>query len=165
MPQSFTGTGDFEDYLQQFSTAASLSSWHTTDQDKGPYYFALRLRENARHFHTTLSRDQQADFDLLIEAFRQNYTTNPDIPKARLKAAQQRPKQDIAAFLCDVRTLARRAYREHPDMIDQTVLTSFIEGLTDKTLRWELRKAKPLPTDDALTMAVELNSFLEIENG
>ena len=27
MPEAFTGEGDFEDYLQQFTTAATLSGW------------------------------------------------------------------------------------------------------------------------------------------
>ena len=165
MLESFTGTTDFEDYLQQFNTAALLSGWHSNTHDNRPHYFARLLKENALHFYTTLSFEQQTNVDLLIEAFRQNYTTNGNILKARLKAAEQQPKQDIAAFLCDVRTLARRAYRDFPEKIDPMVLTTFVEGLSDKTLRWELRKAKPQTADDALTAAMELNAFLEIENG
>ena len=165
MPESFTGKGDFEDYLQQFNTAALLSGWYSTAHDNRPHYFALRLRDNALHFYTTLSAAQQTNFDQLIDAFRQNYTTNGDILKARLKAAKQQPNQDISAFLCDVRTLARRAYRDTPGLIDPMVMTCFIEGLKDKTLRWELRKAKPATADQALTLAMELNSFLEIERG
>ena len=165
MPESFTGKGDFEDYLQQFNTAALLSGWYSNAHDNRPHYFALRLRENALHFYTTLSPSQQTNFDMLVDAFRQNYTINGDILKARLKAAKQQPNQDISSFLCDVRTLARRAYRDHPAMIDPVVLTCFIEGLSDKTLRWELRKAKLATADDALSLAMELNSFLEIENG
>ena len=140
MPESFTGSGDFEDYLQQFNTAAFMSGWYSTTHDNRPHYFALRLRQNALHFFTTLSVAQQTDFTLLVDAFRQNYTTNVDILKARLKAARQQPNQDIASFLCDVRTLARRAYRAFPHLVEQIVLTSFIEGLSDSTLRWELKK-------------------------
>ena len=165
MPESFTGSGDFEDYLQQFNTAAFLSGWYSTTHDNRPHYFALRLRQNAFHFFTTLSVAQQTDFTLLVDAFRQNYTTNVDILKARLKAARQQPNQDIASFLCDVRTLLRRAYRAFPHLIEQSVLTSFIEGLSDSTLRWELRKSKPATADEAITMAIELNSFLELEKG
>ena len=165
MPESFTGSGDFEDYLQQFNTAALLSGWFSPTHDNRPHYFALRLRGNALHFYTTLSAAQQTDFNLLVDAFRQNYTTNVDILKARLKAARQQPNQDISAFLCDIRTLARRAYRAFPHLVEQIVLTSFIEGLSDATLRWELRKSKPATADDALALAMELNSFLEIEKG
>ena len=165
MPESFTGSGDFEDYLQQFNTAAFLSGWYSATHDNRPQYFALRLRQNALHFFTTLSVAQQTDFTLLVDAFRQNYTTNVDIIKARLKAARQQPNQDIASFLCDVRTLARRAYRAFPHLVEQIVLTSFIEGLSDSSLRWELRKSKPATADEALSMAIELNSFLELEKG
>ena len=33
MPDGFTGEGDFEDYLQQFTTAARLSGWQTATTD------------------------------------------------------------------------------------------------------------------------------------
>ena len=50
MPESFTGSGDFEDYLQQFNTAALLSGRFSPSHDNRPHYFALRLRGNALHF-------------------------------------------------------------------------------------------------------------------
>ena len=136
MPEPFNGSGDFEDYLGQFNTAADLSGWYRPrSHDYRPQYFALRLKGNALHFYSTLSEDHQNDFNLLVEAFRQNYTTNVEILKARLKAARQQPGQDIATFLCDIRTLARRAYRDHPHLLEQIVVTSFIEGLNNSTLR------------------------------
>ena len=90
MPEPFNGSGDFEDYLGQFNTAAYLSGWYRPcSYDYRPHYFALRLKGNALHFYSTLSEDHQDDFNLLVEAFRQNYTTNVEILKARLKAARQ----------------------------------------------------------------------------
>ena len=164
MPEPFNGSGDFEDYLGQFNTAAYLSGWYRPcSHDYRPQYFALRLKGNALHFYSTLSEDHQDDFNPLVEAFRQNYTTNVEILKARLKAARQQPGQDIATFLCDIRTLARRAYRDHPRLLEQIVVTSFIEGLNNSTLRWELRKLKPENADHALTKALELQAYLELE--
>ena len=43
------------------------------------------------------------------------------------------------------------------------VLTSFIEGLHDSQLRWELRKSKPASPDAALALAVELPAFMEMD--
>ena len=43
------------------------------------------------------------------------------------------------------------------------VLTSFIEGLHDAQLRWELRKSKPASPDAALALEVELHAFMEID--
>ena len=163
MPEAFTGEGDFEDYLQQFTTAAQLSGWHTATTDNRPNYFALRLKGNALHFYTTLTIAQQQNFDQLVAAFRTAYTTNVEVLKAKLKAARQQPNQTIAAFLCDVRTLARRVYRGQPLIEEQMVLTSFIEGLHDAQLRWELRKSKPASPDAALALAVELHAFMEMD--
>ena len=136
IPEPSNGSGDFEDYLGQFNTAAYLSGWYRPcSHHKRPQYFALRLKSNALHFYSTLSEDHQNDFDFLVEAFRQNYTTNVEILETRLKAARQQSGQDIAMFLCDIRTLARRAYPDHPHLLEQIVVTSFIEGLNNSTLR------------------------------
>ena len=85
-----------------------------------------------------------------MHAFRQNYTRNAEILKARLKAARQQPGHDLVT-ICEIRTLGRRTYRDYPHLLEQFVVTSFIEGLHNATLRWELRKLKPGPSDNALT--------------
>ena len=74
MPEVFTGEGDFEDYLQQFTTAATLSGWQTATTVSRPNYFALRLKGNALHFNTTLTVAQQQNFDQLVAGFRTTYT-------------------------------------------------------------------------------------------
>ena len=164
MPEPFNGSGDFEVYLGEFNTAAYLSGWYRPcSYDYRPQNFALRLKGSALHFYSTLSEDHQNDFDLLVEAFRQNYTTNVEILKARLNAARQQHGQNLATFLCDIRTLARRAYRDYPHLLEQIVVTSFIEGLNNSTLRWELRKLKPENADHALTKTLELQAYLELE--
>ena len=162
-PEVFTGEGDFEDYLQQFTTAAQLSGWQTATADNRPNYSAPRLKGNALHFYTTLTVAKQQDFDQLVAAFCTTYTTNVGVLKAKLKAARQQPNQTTAAFLCDVRTFARRVYRGQPLIEKQMVLTNFIEGLQDAQFRWELRKSKPASPDAALSLAVELHVFTEMD--
>ena len=111
-----------------------LSGWCSSRHDHHPQYLALRSQEKALPFYTTLSSEHQNDYDLLVNALKQNYTTNPDVLKACLKALKQQPEQDIATFLCDIRTLARRAHRNHPHLIDRIVLTSFKEGWKNSVL-------------------------------
>ena len=48
-------------------------------------------------------------------------------------------------------------------MVERIVLTSFLEGQSNSTLRWELRKSKPATADDALALGMELKSLQEIE--
>ena len=89
--RSFHRRGDFEDYLQQSTTAARFSGRQTATTENGQYYFEFRLKGNALHFYTTLTVVQQQDFDQLVAAFRTTYTTNVEVLKAKLKAARQRP--------------------------------------------------------------------------
>ena len=139
MPESFTGSGDFEDYLRQFNTAAFFSGWYSNIYDNLPLHFVLRLRQIALHFFATLLVVQRTDFTLPVDALGQKYTTNVDILKAWLKATRQQPNQHIASFLCDMRTLARRAYRAFLHPVERIVSTSCIEGLSGSTLHWKLR--------------------------
>ena len=135
MPEAFTGKRDFEDFLQQFTTAATLSGWQTATIENRPQYFALSRKGNARHFYTTLTEAQQQSFDQLVATFRTTYTTNVEVLKAKLKAARQQPNQTITAFLRDVCTLARKVQRGQLLIEEQIVLTSFIERLHDAQLR------------------------------
>ena len=83
MPEPFNGSGVFEDYLGHFNTAAFLPGWYRPcSHDYRPQYFALRLKGNALHFFSTLSEDHQNDFNLLVDALTQNYTTNVEFLKA-----------------------------------------------------------------------------------
>ena len=135
----------------------------TATTDNRPNYFALKLKGNALHFYITLTVAQQQNFDRIVAAFRTTHTTNVEVLKAKLKAARQQPNQTIAAFLCDVRTLARRVYRGQHFIEKKMVLTSFIEALHDAQLRWELQKSEPATPDAALALAVDLHAFLEMD--
>ena len=47
IPEPFNGSGDFEDYLGQFNTAAYLSGWYRPcSHDYRPQFFALQLKDN-----------------------------------------------------------------------------------------------------------------------
>ena len=104
VPESFTGSGAFEDYLQQFNTAAMLSGWYSLQFEHRPQSFPRRGKENSFRFHSILSPEQQSDYDLFADVFKQKSTIIVDFLKARLKVAEQQPGPDIATFLYDIRT-------------------------------------------------------------
>ena len=161
MPEASTGEGNFKDYLQQFKTATRHQGWQTATIDNRPYFFGLGLKGKALRFYTTLTLAKQQNFDQLVANFRTKYTRNVEVLKAKLEAAIQQPNQTIAAFVCDVRTLARRNYRGQPLIDEQMVLTIFIQGLPDAQFGWQVRKSKPASPNGALALAVELQVFKE----
>ena len=96
--------------------------------------FCAPIKRQCTSFFFQLSEDHQHDFHILVDAFRQNYTTNVEILKARPKAARQQPGHDVTTFHCNISTLARSAHRDNPHLLKQIVVTSFIEGINNSTL-------------------------------
>ena len=163
LPAPFDGTTDFEDFVTQFNSVASLSDWENHPSgDLRPQFFSARLSGDALSFYRSLTRAQQTNMNRLLHAFRAQYAPNQDVLKAKVKALRQQPGQTIPAFFRELRDLARNAYPVEA-VRNEILLTTFIAGLSNPTVRWEVRKAKPADADAALQAAVETHSFLEID--
>ena len=127
-----------------------------------PQFFSARLSGDALSFYRSLTRAQQTNIHRLFHAFRAQYAPNQDVLKAKVEALRQQPGQTIPAFFRELRDLARNAYPVEA-VRNEILLTTFIAGLSNPTVRWEVRKAKPPDADAALQAAVETHSFLEID--
>ena len=101
----FDGTTDFEDFVTQFNSVASLSDWENHPSgDLRPQFFSARLSGDALSFYRSLTRTQQTNIHRLFHAFRAQYAPNQDVLKAKVKALRQQPGQTIPAFLesCEI---------------------------------------------------------------
>ena len=127
-----------------------------------PQFFSARLSGDDLSFYRSLTRAQQTNIHRLFHAFRAQYAPNQDVLKAKVKALRQQPGQTIPAFFRELRDLARNAYPLEA-FRNEILLTNFIAGLSNPTVRWEVRKAKPADVDAALQAAVETHTFLEID--
>ena len=78
-----------------------------------------------------------------------------------MKSLRQLTSQDVSAFYRTLRDFAGKAYTDDA-VRNQHLLTTFIEGLANSVVRWEVRKAKPTVVEDALTSALELQSYLNL---
>ena len=163
LPAPFDGTTDFEDFVTQFNSIASLSDFENQPLgDLRPQFFSARLSGDALSFYRSPTRAQQTNIHRLFHAFRAQYAPNQDVLKAKVKAVRQQPGQTIPAFFQDLRDLARNAYPVGA-VRKKFLLTTFNAGLSNPTVRWEVRKAKTAYAHAALQAAVETHSFLEID--
>ena len=62
-------------------------------------------------------------------------------------------------FYRTLRDLPGKAYTNDA-VRNELLLTTFIEGLANSVVRWEVRKAKPTMVEDALSFALEMQSSL-----
>ena len=78
-----------------------------------------------------------------------------------MKSLRQLRGQDVSAFYRTLRDLAGQAYTADA-VRNELLLTTFIEGLANSVVRWEVRKAKPTVVEDALSLALEMQSYLNL---
>ena len=161
LPPSFTGLTDVEDFLTQFEAVSTLSNWVALNPDPGPHFFSARLTGDALTFYRTLTTAQKGDYDELKRLFRQQYKPNADVLKAQVKYLRQLPGQDVSTFYRTLRDLAGKAYTDDA-VRNELLLTTFIERLADSVVRWEVRKTKSTVVEDALSLALEMQSYLNL---
>ena len=77
-------------------------------------------------------------------------------PKLKLSVNNQ---DKPSRFFRELRDLARNAYPVE-DFRNEILLTTFITGLSNASVRWEVRKGKP--ADDDAALPVETHSYPEI---
>ena len=67
----------------------------------------------------------------------------------------------MSAFYRTLRGVAGKAYTDDA-VRNELLLTTFIEGLAKSVVRWEVRKAKSTVVEDALSLALEMQSYLNL---
>ena len=163
LPAPFDGATDFEDFVTQFTSVVSRSDWENHPSGElRPQFFSTRLSGDALSVYRFLTRPQQTNMNSLFHAFRTQYAPNQDVLKAKVKALRQQPGQTIPGFFPELRDLARNAYPVEA-VRNEILLATFIAGLSNSTVRWEVRTAKHAAADVALQAAVETHSLLEID--
>ena len=160
LPPFFTGITDVEDFLTQIEVVSTLSNCLALTPDPRPHFFSARLTGDALTFHRSLlTTAQNGDYDEHKRLFRQQYKPNAQVLKAQVKSLRQLPGQEVAAFYRTLRELAGKAYTDDA-VSNEPLLTTFIKGLAKSVLQWEVRKTKETVVEDALSLALEMQSYL-----
>ena len=140
-------------FFTQFEAVSTLSNWVALTPDPRPHFFSACLTGDAPTFYRSLTTTQKGDYHELKRLFREQYKPNADVFKAQVKSLCPLPGQDVSAFYRTLRDLAGKAYTDDAVRND-LLLTTFIEGLANSVVRWEVRKAKPTTVEDALSLAL-----------
>ena len=164
LPIPFDGTTDFEDFVTQFNSAASVSDWENHPSGNlRSQFLSARFSGVALSFYRSLTRPKQNNMSRLLHAFRTQYPPNQDVLKAKVEALRRQPGQTNRAFFQELKNLARNSHLVAAVRCE-ILLTTFIDSLAVPTFRLEVRKAKPADADAALQAALKSASFHEIDS-
>ena len=105
LPAPFDGTTDFEDFVIQYNSVASLPDW----ENNPSRYLRLQLSSaslscDALSFYQSLTRAQQTNMNRFLRASRTQYNPNQDVIEAKVRALSQQPGQTIPVLFesCEI---------------------------------------------------------------
>ena len=132
-----------------------------SDSQPPPTLLSARLTGDALTFYRSLTTAQKGDCDELMHLFRQQNKPNADVLKAQVKSRRQLPGKILSAFY---RMLLDLAVKPHTDDAarKELVLATFIEALANSAVQWEVRKNKPTGVEDAIGLALKMQSYLNL---
>ena len=81
--------------------------------------------------------------------------------KAQIMSFCQVPGQDVSVFYRTFHELAGMAYTDTA-LCNEFIRTTFIGGLAHSVVRWEVQKSKPTVIEDAVSLALEMQSSLKL---
>ena len=153
----------WEEFQTQFELVSSFYGWNPTEK---AVHLATSLRGEAVRALETLDPLSRCDYNRLVEALTRRYgrAGQRDISRIKLRGLHQGRQQSLQELAQTVVTLCRRAYPTLPaDTRDELAKDHFLDALLDPEMRWRVCQSRPTSLDDALRIALEVESINDVE--
>ena len=165
--KKFDGTNSWEDFFCQFQRASKVNRWRDEDRVE---LLCLHLEGMSLEFVNGLPLGRVQRFDDLVAALRGRFGTErmATVFKCELRQRRQKKGESLPDLGQDLRRLMRLAYPQAtPEQQEEQIIDRFIEALTDKTQRLEVRRGRPNTLEQAIHLAMDAEAWEleEEENG
>ena len=165
----YNGDIPWQEYYTQFTLIRN--AYHWTDEE-ATIYLVASLRGPAVSALSYISDAVRKKFSTFVEALERRFgeSFGPSVYKARLKARLRRKGEPLPQLAQEIEKLVFKAYVEidyipkpfaevHPH--NTMAKDYFIDALNDRELQLHVMQSHPKTLSDALTSALELESFLK----
>ena len=156
MPEAYSGTGDWAEYVQYFEQCALINGWGDPQKVQ---FLAVRLRDAAQRFYNTLPVARKHNWQHVCQDMAQRFAPAATAPlfKAQFKARRRAAGEGLATLADELRRLVVRAYPNMPEGDrNELVRDQFIEALTPVSLRVRLQENPPATIQAAVEAALHL---------
>lgn len=158
-PEMYTGETSWTDYKAHFESVSELNEWDIETRGR---FLATCLRGPAQRILSNLPSGWRSNYHELVKqlATRFGPREGVELYKAQLKSLRRKPNQVLGDLADQVRRLSNLAY---PCMdyvnLESMGVSHFYDALDDLEMRLRVFQSKPSTLDDALTCALELETF------
>ncbi|VDI48460.1 Hypothetical predicted protein [Mytilus galloprovincialis] len=133
--------------------------------DKG-LYLAVALRGQAQGILGDLPIDKQQNYKALVNALEQRFAppNQTELYRVQLTERRQKASESLPELGQSIRRLINQAYPTVPEDVRDTLAKQyFIEALADSEMRIRIKQSRPHGLNDALRVAVELETYNRAE--
>ena len=155
----FSGAGKWEDFLCQFRRASHVNRWREGDLVE---LLCLHLEGTALEFVNGLPVTRVQRFESLVDALGGRFGTDrmATVFKCELRQRRRRKGESLRDLGQDLRRLMQLAYpRTTPEEQEEQVVDRFIEALSDKQQRLEVRRGRPATLEEAIHVAMDAEAW------
>jgi hypothetical protein len=113
-----------------------------------------------------LSIDKQQDYKSLVKALEERFAppNQTELYRVQLTERRRKPTESLPELGQAIRRLVNLAYPTVPENVRDTVAKQhFIEALADSEMRIRIKQSRPQNLNDAIRLAVELETFNRAE--
>jgi hypothetical protein len=161
-PDRFDGSTPWRDYLAHFNSCAMINGWDARTKCN---YLAVGLRGQAQEILADLGAEHMT-FENLVKLLEGRYGpgTRSEVHLAELRNRQRKTGESLQELGQALRRLTAMAYPEmNRENQDRLARIHFVDAIQDKEIRMNLFQARPTNLDDAIRVALEVESYLESE--
>ena len=164
MPESFDGVSmTLEDWLTNFEICCEINGWSEKQKCS---FLAVKLRGAALHVYTDLPAEKRNQYASIIQSLRNRFDRShqTELYKVQLRARVRQSGESLSELASSIRRLTNRAYPGiSVEVREDLAKDQFIEALDSHHTRMHIRRRKPASLDEALTLAMEEEMLLSLE--
>ena len=160
-PNKYDGRTKWRDYYTHFSACQKLNQW---TESEACHWLATRLEGPA----LAVLQEDVAEMTLegLLSRLEERFGRGQSAENylLELKARRRQPKETIPELGQAIRELTSLAYPDMSrDVRERLAKEHFKDAVNDQQLRTAIFQCKPATLDEAVTAALEMESFLQAE--
>lgn len=164
-PDIYDGTGSVEDYFVHYEMVAEINDWSGLEMMQ---FLKISLRGEALQVVQQLEQVAKTDYRAMKEKLLQRFSSinRSKVFQAQLSARRRGDGESLPKLAQNIRYLVGHAYPElhgYGDMFEKLSTNHFLDALISSEMRAHVFYSHPRTLDDALSHALEVEVFQEME--
>lgn len=158
-PMPFDGATTWEAHFAQFEMIAQVNGWN---EEEKTAFLASSLKGQALSVLGNLRPEDRQNFQCLVTALSNRFGSahQTELSRVRFKNRLKQRDESLPELSQEIERLARLSYPEASSTLqDVLARDQFIDALAEEETRLKLKHERPKTLQDALTLALEFESF------